>query len=719
MEQSRTFSESWHRVASQKIQLRPGVQVQRQQFRGERWIVLQNPLANQFFRMRPEAYEFVARLRPGKTVEEVWQECLERFPDAAPGQEAVVQLLAQLYHANLLQYELAPDAEQLFQRQRKRKQQEMGMKWLNIMFMRFPLLDPDRFLVKTMPFVGWLISPIGLVLWLIVVGLGIKAGMDNSALLLDQSQGVLSPGNLGWLYLGMILIKTVHEFGHAYFCRKFGGEVHVMGIMLMIFTPVPFVDATASWGFRSRKERVLVGCAGMIVELFVAAIAAVIWANTSPNSIIHSVSFNMMFIASVSTLLFNLNPLMRFDGYYIMSDLLEIPNLNQRSTTQMTSWIERQVFGVKSAQSPAHSPREAVWLTVYGISALIYRTIVFVGIIWFIADKWLLLGLTMAAVCLFTWLVVPTYKFIKYLSSSPKLERTRPRAIGAVVAAVAVLVLLLAVIPFPHYFRASGVVQAKEWSQIITEASGEVAEVLAEPGKPVKAGQPLLRLENPELVMQLAQAQATKQEVEGRLRAAMQRDAAAVEPLRKRLESAEKLMERIVKEQQNLIVRARHEGIWVAPGVEDLQQRIVKRGSPLGLLVNPKQFEFSATVMQEDVDRIFIKNAIPPAEVRLPGDASVVLKVEQLRVVPGEQKNLPTPALGWEGGGDIAINMKESSGRVAAEPFFSVIGQFPSDNELVLLHGRTGKVRFQLESEPLLPRWIRRLGQLLQKRFQF
>lgn len=718
MEQGRTFSESWHRVAGQKIQLRPGVQVQRQQFRGERWIVLQNPLANQFFRLRPEAYEFVSRLRPDKTVEEVWQECLEHFPDTAPGQEAVVQLLAQLYHANLLQYELAPDAEQLFQRQRKRQQQELGLKWLNIMFMRFPLLDPDRFLVKTLPYVNWLFGPLGWLLWLAVVGLGVKTAFDHSTELLDHTQGVLAPGNLGWLYLGMVIIKTIHEFGHAYFCRKFGGEVHVMGVMLMIFTPVPFVDATASWGFRSRKQRMLVGFAGMIVELFVAAIAAMVWANTQKGDIINSVAFNMMFIASVSTLLFNLNPLMRFDGYYIMSDLLEIPNLNQRSLGQLTYWVERYAFGIKSAQSPAHTPREAGWLTFYGITSLIYRTIVFAGIIWFLADKWLLLGLIMAAVCLFTWLVVPLYKFIKYLASSPKLERTRPQAAGAVAITAVVLFVVLCVIPFPHYFRASGVVQAGEWSQIISEAPGEIAEVIAKPGQPIKKGEPLVRMENPELVIQLTQAKATKEQIEARIRASMQRDIAGVEPLKNRLESANKLIERIEKEQRNLIVRARHDGVWVAPGVEDLHQRMVKRGAPLGLLVNPDSFEFSVTVMQEDVDRIF-RPEFPQAEVRLPGIAEVRLGVEKLRAVPGEQVNLPTPALGWEGGGDVAINMKERSGRVAAEPFFAVIGEFQHGGDVALLHGQTGKIRFKLENEPLVPRWIRRLGQLLQKRFQF
>src|SRR3954462_14800553 len=147
----KTFSESWYRVASQRLSLRPSVRVRPQNFRGDRWIVLENPFSNQYFRLRPAAYEFVARLQPDRTVEKVWQQCLDRFPDEAPSQEAVIQLLSQLYFANLLQYDLAADSAQLFQRYKKRKQRELGFGFLNLMFMRFPLLDPDRFLVKLLP----------------------------------------------------------------------------------------------------------------------------------------------------------------------------------------------------------------------------------------------------------------------------------------------------------------------------------------------------------------------------------------------------------------------------------------------------------------------------------------------------------------------------------------------------------------------------------------
>ena len=712
---SSTFSESWYRVANQKICLRPGVDVIRQSFRGERWMVLQNPLSNEFFRVRPEVYEFIARLRSDRTVEEVWKECLEKFPETSPGQEQVVQLLAQLYHANLLHYEVAPDTAQLFERYKKRKQQELGFRWLNIMFMRFPLLDPDRFLLAAMPMVRWLFSPVGVILWLAVVGLGVKTVIENFPALRDQTQGVLAPGNLFWLYCGLVILKTLHEFGHAFFCRKYGGEVHTMGIMLMIFTPVPFVDATSSWSFRSKRERVMVGLAGMIVEFFVAAIAAIIWSRTAPG-ILHSVCFNMMFVASVSTLIFNINPLMRFDGYYIMADLLEIANLNQRSMQQWKHIFERYLFGVKQSTSPGHSKSETAWLTVFGITAIIYRTVIFAGIILFIANKWLLLGALMAVICLVSWICVPIVKLTRYLGTAPQLSRVRPRAVFATLALIGGIIAFIGLVPLPHHFRASGVMQSAHWSQVVTETNGEVMELIAAPGKPVKAGQPLFRMENPELDLQMANATATYKEIETRWRAAMQKDVASLKPLQSRLESAKKTIERISQDKSNLVVRARYDGIWVAPGVEDFRRRFLQRGTPVGLVVDPGNFEFSATVLQEDVDRIF-KRKFPGAEVRLFGETGEVVHLKNLRVVPGEQKTLPSPALGFQGGGDVATNMRDQEGRTAAEPFFSLVGDV-AGGQAAMLHGRTGKVRFDLGYEPLLPRWWRQLTQLLQKRFQ-
>ena len=712
----KTFSESWYRVARQRICLRPGVQVRRQNFRGERWLVLENPFSNQYFRLRPAAYEFVARLRPDCSVEQAWQQCLEKFPDDAPSQEAVIQLLAQLYFANLLQYDLAADSAQLFDRYKKRKQRELGFNFLNVMFMRFPLLDPDRFLVRLLPVVGRLISPFGGLLWLLVVGFGLKAVVDNWDQARAQGEGVLAPANLPLLYLGLVIIKTLHEFGHAFFCRKFGGEVHVMGVMLMIFTPVPYMDATSSWGFRERRKRVLVGAAGMIVEIFFAALATLVWARTAPG-VLHSLAFNIMFIASISTVIVNLNPLLRFDGYYILSDLLGIPNLNQRAQAQLRYFGERYLFGVKESESPAQTRREAGWFTFYGIASGIYRVLVFTGVLFAVADRFLIIGLLMAVVCAISWVTVPLLRFVRYLASSPRLERVRPRAVGATTGLALLGLVLVGVVPFPYGFRAPGVVRAAERTQLANEASGRIVALVTKPGAPVKQGQVLLQLENRELQLEARAAQAHFAEIDARLLQARKNESADIAPLMRLRDAAAERVKKAGEDLARLAVRAPHDGVWIAPAIEEHIGRTLTRGSNLGLLVNPTAFEFVATVLQEDADALFTRS-IHGAAVRLQGDVGAKITVRDWRVIPGEQKVLASAALGWKAGGEMPVATEDRDGSRVAEPYFAVLGNIELRTDVVLLDGRSGKIRFTLEAEPLLPRWARRLWQLLQKRYQ-
>lgn len=711
-----TFSESWYRVAGQRICLRHSVRVHRQYYRGERWYVLEDPLRNQFFRLRPAAYEFVARLSPNKTVEQVWKECLDRFPDQAPGQEAVIQLLAQLYQANLLQYDLAADTAQLFKRYQKTRQRELKARLLNIMFMRIPLLDPDDFLVRAMPLVRWLISPIGAVLWLAVVGLGLKEAADNFQSLWQQAQGVIAPENLFLLYVALVILKTIHEFGHAFFCRRFGGEVHVMGVLFMIFTPIPYMDATSAWGFRERWKRILVGMAGILVEVFVAALAAIVWAHTGPG-VVHSLAYNMMFIASVSTLVFNLNPLLRFDGYYILSDLLGIPNLSQRAMATLRYFAEKHLYGLKKEENPANTTKEALWLAAYGIASGIYRVIVFGGILLLVADRFLLLGILMAAVCAVAWVAVPTGRLIMYLASSPRLERHRMRAVAVTAALAAVVIVPLEVVPVPYHFRAPGIVRSTEWTEVRNETAGVFNRLLAKPGTRVVNGQPLIELVNEELDLQLAAAKARQAEVQARIRQALQEAVPNLAPLTNLAEAVAMEIRRVENDRSNLVVRARQSGLWVAPGIEQNLGRWVGRGAELGLLIEPTNFHFHAIVRQEDSDRLFA-SGLKEAQVRLRGSVGTPVDSLSLTIIPADQQNLPSPALGWLGGGPIATTMDDRQGIHATEPFFEVRALLQKTDHCDLLHGESGQIRFDLPSEPLLPRWIRSLRQLLQKRYQ-
>ncbi len=710
-----TYSESWFRIAQQRVSLRPHVKVHRQFFRGERWYVLQDIFNNQFYRVRPPTYEFLSRLSPDRTVDSVWHECFDADPENAPGQEEVIRLLAQLYGANLLHSALAPDSARLFERYTKRKQKERQAFFRSIMFARIPLFDPDNFLVRAMPVARLLFSWFGLVVWLTVVGLGLKIAIDNFDDLRRQSEGVLDPNNLFFLYLGLVIIKTLHEFGHSFACRRFGGEVHTMGIMFLLFTPIPYMDATASWSFRSRWQRALVGAAGMIVEVFVACIAAFVWVRTGPGTI-HSLAYNMMFVASVSTVLFNANPLLRFDGYYILSDLLDIPNLHQRSTGLIKHFIEYYAFGYKKSTSPARSTKEAVWLTLFAIASWIYKVVIFTTILFFLADRFLILGIIMAVVCAIAWVCVPIYKLIVYLASDPKLDRTRFRAISVVVCFVAVLVLVLEVIPFPNRFRSPGVLLAETYSVVAPEVSGEVVEILAPDGSQVQPGQPLMRLENHELELQIEGAEAQLAGTEAMIRRALRESTADIAALESRSEATRKLLARLHEARDSLVVRAPHQGVWVSPEVDDYVGSWLDRGFAAGQLIDNSHYYFSAIVSQNEASRLFT-NEIRESEVKIYGQAGKTLPVSDHRVIPADRQNLPSPALGWAGGGEVAVDLQDQSGTKASEPFFEVRARFAGLDGVTIYHGRGGRIRFDLPREPLLHQWIRKLRQLLQRRY--
>jgi len=717
MQQSkRTFSESWYRVSGLKLSLHPTVEVHKQLFRGELWYVLRDPFNNQYFRLRPEAYDFVIRLRSDRTVEEVWEACLKRHPDNAPGQEDVIQLLTQLYFANLLHFEMPGDSAKMFERYKKRRQREIQSKLLSIMFIRIPLFDPENLLRKILPFFKLFISPLGAVLWLAVVAAAGKVVVDHFDMATDQIEGILAPDNLFLLYVGLVVIKSLHEFGHALVCRRFGGEVHTMGVMFLIFTPLPYMDATSSWSFRSRWRRALVGGAGILTEIFVAALATFVWARTGPGAL-HSLAYNMMFIASVSTVLFNGNPLLRFDGYYILSDLLDIPNLHTRSRRHLRHLVERYLFGCKDSFSPTQSFKEAFWLSVFGILSGIYRVVVFSGIILFVADKFLLAGLLMALICVISWGVVPLFKLIVYLASSPRLARTRVRSIAACTGIFLVTTVFLTLLPFPNRFRAPGVLEAVQYIRVVNDTPGYVRKILVPSGSSVRAGTVLIELSDRELELEIEATLAQRAETLAMKLRAMQEEKADLEPIHKRLEAIETKLKDLRERRAALSVKARQAGIWVAPHVRDLIGSWLPRGSAIGQIVDQRAFRFSAVVSQDEAAELFT-DQIQKTEVRIFGQGGENIEVSAFKIIPYRQERLPSAALGWRGGGEVAVSVRDETGLKAAEPFFQIYADILKSPGAVLLHGRSGKLRFTLNPKPLLLQWGHKLRQLLQKRYQ-
>jgi putative peptide zinc metalloprotease protein len=604
----------------------------------------------------------------------------------------------------------------LLKRYKKRREREIRSKLLSIMFIRIPLFDPEIFLKHINKLIKIIFSYAGAIIWFLVFIAGIKVVIDNFDAAIDQAQGILAPDNLFLLYIGLVFIKTIHEFGHTLMCKRFGGEVHTMGVMLLIFTPLPYMDATSSWSFRNRWHRILVSSAGMITELFVASIAAFVWAKTG-NGVLHSIAYNIMFIASVSAVLFNANPLLRFDGYYILSDLLDIPNLSGRAFQHLKHIIERHIFGIKQSKSPALSLKEASWLTVFGIISGIYKVFVFTAILLFVGDKFLLVGMIMACICIVSWGIVPAVRFINYLASSPKLLHTRIRAIMASVSAFLVIVGFLAVCPFPNRFRAPGIMEAKEHIQVINDVSGYVEEFVVNSSKWVEKGTPLIILSNRDLDFEIEVSSAQKKETLALETRAMRVAAEDIEPIRKRLQSIEAKLTELFNKKASLIIKAKNSGKWVSPNEKDMLGTWVQRGTSVGKIINNTNFRFSAVVDQDEAANLFI-NQIRKAEVRIYGQSGINIDVKSYEIIPFQHERLPSAALGWRGGGEVPVSLTDESGLKTAEPFFQIYADLAPLSQAAMFHGISGKLRFSMHPKPLLFQWAMKLRRLIQKRYR-
>jgi putative peptide zinc metalloprotease protein len=712
---ARTFDESWHRVENRRVRLLPGVRMSRQSFRGEIWHVLRDPLGNRFFRVRPPAWKFLCLLGESPDVGSAWRLALERDPDGAPGQGEIVQLLGQLYRAGLLASDREGDVAALFDARREEDEQFARQQWASLLFLRIPLFNPDPFLRRTLPLVAWLVSPFGLLLWLAVVIWGLRELADQWPRFQDSAQSLLGAANLPWLYATLIATKALHELGHAYTCRKFGGEVPLVGIILLVLNPLPFVDASSSWQFRDKWKRVLVASAGMLVEFFIAAIAIVIWSRTG-DGILNRVAFNTIVIASVSTLLFNINPLLRFDGYHILCDVLEVPNLQSRAQ-RMARWLlDRHVFRIPPGPSPASTRGQVVGFTFFHLASLVYRFFLLAGILLFISTQWMIVGIILAVAFAILWILVPVVKSAHHLLTSPKLAPVRGRAVLFGFGSVALVIGFLAFVPVPNHFRADGIVSAAPYIQVYSGSDGRLARLVTPSGSKVETGNILLHLDNPDLIEERRLVAAQYETARVRLRESRVDDPARFRSVEKLVAALGDRLRALDEEVARLVVRAPASGRWLAPDLAESRGQLLLKGQMLGAIQGLGHHRFIAVVNQGDVARVFSGNT-RENEVKILGQENKTVTLANVDALPAERERLPSAALGMMGGGGIGVEAKDG-GTETTEPVFELRGDFPGDAAVVLNHGQRGVIRFSLPWEPLFSQWERSLRQLFQRRYR-
>ena len=708
------FSNSWYRVAELKPRLRTHAQMHRHTFRGQVWYVLQDHQSGRFFRVSPAANRMLCLMDGRRTLREIWDIAGERATDDPPTQDETIQLLAQLHAADLLQGELPPDIGEVAERSQQADRRRLIQRLRNPMSLRLPLFDPDRLLDRTLPAVRPLFSIAGFVCWLTLVGVGaVLAALHWTELVSNVADRVLVAGNIALIALVYPVMKALHETGHAYATKVWGGEVHEVGVMLLVFIPVPYVDASASAAFRQKRRRIVVGAAGIIVELALAAIAMIVWVNASPG-LGRAVAFNVILIGGVSTLFFNGNPLLRFDGYYILADLIEIPNLATRANGYLFFLVQRHLLGIDGLDNPASAPGEHKWLLAYAILSFFYRMLVSFGIAVFLATRLFLLGAAMAIWAVISIAVLPTLKGIRFLISSQRLRGQRQRAIGAVAAVAAGALVLLFLIPLPYATVVQGVVWIPDRAEVRAKAEGFVTDIMATPGAKVPAHTQLVSLDDPILSAKVALIGAQREEMQQRLDAVRQLDRVQAEVLQEQVQRLTSTLAAYRTRKNDLNIAAEQDGRFILPHAEDLPGRFFKRGDLVGYVVGDNDLVVRVVVPQADVD--LVRQRTTSVEAYFAENLEQPVPARILREVPAAQTEVPSLALTTQAGGPIVLDPAKQQ-----KPT-SLFSMFLFDVNLLepvppRLAGARVYVRFDHGYEPLAFRFLRTFRQFFLGQF--
>lgn len=712
--QEKGKSPYWYRVADIRPALREHAQIHRHRYRGEIWYVLEDPTAERFHRFTPAIYEVLELFDGEHTVDEIHDLAGQLLEDEAPTQKELVGVLAQLHSADALATQVEPDTGVFLERMAKMKRMRLVGQLVNPLFLKIPLFDPERITVWGMRFLKPIFTRWGFLTWLAFSTVGFYlTALHWEELTTDIFDRVLAQENLLLMWFVFPVVKALHEMGHAFMTKAFGGESHEMGVMLLLLMPLPYVDASSASRFRLRRERVLVGLAGMMVEMWLGTVALLFWVNLEPG-LARSIAYNVFFTAGVSTIVFNLNPLLRYDGYYILADMLEIPNLRAKSMNYLLYLLERYIYRVPNRQSPAFDDSERNWLAVYAPCSIVYRVLVITGIIWAIATQFFFVGVFIGVTTTIAWVFVPLFKSFKYLRTSPRLRPVRARALSITGGFVGCMILGPMWIPMPLNSMTEGVVWLPEESLVRAQVDGWVAEEFVSTNQRVIGDEPVLRMEDSILDARLAIALAQEEELVATIHLHRPTDIVSMEIVRERLETARAVITELRRYQEELTVRATVDGtFYFTPGPERAG-RFVQRGEVLGTVMNRDDWQVMVLVAQDEID--LLRSRAGRIEVRFADELENTYAAAILRQTPTASKDLPSGAFTTQGGGEVTLDPMDPTGRQAYERWFRLELAIPHKEGKVRVGGRAF-VRFSHGYEPLGRRWYRGVRRLFLSEF--
>ena len=689
------------RLGAAHVDLRPDLQVFRHVFRNQPCYVVRDPTSMQSHRFSSEDYRILIRISSVRSLAETFDTLVTQGFLKQEDEDEFYQFVVTLHNLAFLSLPVTDDRVLYRRFLAKQRARRMGHV-LGFLSLRIPLWNPDDFLDRTLRRVRWLYGRAAFSVWSVVMIAALAFVAGNWRELVHPRHSILEVGNLPVLWVTLIVLKILHEFGHAYACKIRGGTVPEMGVMLILLTPMTYVDATAAWGFVRRRDRIVVSLAGMYIESILAACALAVWA-TTPSPVVRILAHNVMLLASVVTIALNANPLMRFDGYYVLSDLVEIPNLRAHAEHCVRSLLKEVCFGIEDPV-PETSRRLRLALCVFGVASAIYRATLVLSVSMVVATKAFLLGMAFAVGYVGNQLLRLAHGLIQYLGHSPETEPFRRRAVAIGAVVLVGLPLLAIVVPVPDSVRAPGLVVREDETVVRAEHAGFLGSVPVREGDSVEPGTLLVELENPLLHAALAEAEASLEVASLRAAAYRADQSSRVVPEERKVEARRLQLSERKRELESLQIRSGGSGVVVhALSPTDLG-RFVQKGEPVARVGSGS---WTLRVLLSEHDFAAARPSLGErVRVRVVGDPWRTLEGEILRVTPAGSKVISRPSLTQLGGGEIPV---EGKGLEASEAYFEVTVRLPGDAASELRDGMRGQAALEGKSEPLALGLLRRL----------
>ncbi len=509
-----TLADSLVSSASRKLPIRkrPDLEGRQQRYQGRLYWVVKDPVGLQYYRFEEEEYAILQMLDGESSLDEIADRFEREFPPQTIRTEELQQFIGMLHRSGLVLTDAPGQGQQLVKRRAERTKQERLATLTNILSLRFKGVDPERFFNVVYPYVRWFFSVPAMC---VCIALGVAAlslifvQFDVFHSRLPDFHTFFRAKNWLWLGLTLCITKILHEFGHGLSCKHFGGECHEIGVMFLVLTPCLYCNVSDSWMLPNRWHRAAIGAAGMYVELVIASICTFIWWFASPESPVSYICLNVMFICSVSTVMFNANPLLRYDGYYILSDILEIPNLRQKASTILNRKLGAWCLGLEEPEDP-FLPQRRQWLfATYTVASSLYRWLVTFSILYFLNRVFepyglKVVGQAIALGAVYGLIGQPLWSLYKFFKVPGRLGDVKRVRVYATLAVIFGAILCIGFIPLPAHVYCPLEVQARHASSVYVKVDGILEKVFVHPGDHVVEGQPLAQLRSIDVELAIA-----------------------------------------------------------------------------------------------------------------------------------------------------------------------------------------------------------------------